>query len=130
MVIKLRRKNPRYPVLTPQQNYVVIGIEVDALRILNDQGRPYLYPARLFEVVNPKEPEDWVTQFGEERERYAYPPPLNGVDFFEDFFDNKKDAVVSFWQVVNQRLARAKGVVRASRKKPLTLTTFIAQGSS
>ncbi|MEK7729995.1 MAG: hypothetical protein AAB354_16425 [candidate division KSB1 bacterium] len=89
MIVKFRRKNIRYPDLTPRQNYVVIGIEADALRILNDQGRPYLYPVRLFDVVNPKEPEDWVTEFGEERERYAYPSPLNGVGFFEDFFDDK-----------------------------------------
>jgi len=125
MIVKLRRKNPRYPDLTPQQNYVVIGIEADDFRILNDQGRPYLYPARLFDVVNPKEPEDWVTGYGEEYERYTYPLPLNGVGFFEDFFDDKKEAVVAFWQAVNQCLAMAKGVVRSYRKKALTMAKFI-----
>ncbi len=107
MVVKLRRKNSRYPDLTPGQLYVVIGIEADDLRILNDQGRPYLYPVRLFETVDPREPDDWVTEFGEDGERYAYPPPLNSCGFFEDFFDAKKEAVSIFWRVVNQRLATA-----------------------
>ena len=107
MIVKLRRKNPRYPDLSPHQQYVVIGIEADDLRLLNDEGRPYLYPARLFDLVDPREPADWVTEFGEEGERYAYPPPLNNTGFFEDFFDTKKKTVATFWHVVNQRLAAA-----------------------
>ena len=110
MIVKLRRKNARYPDLMPGQPYVVIGIEADELRILNDQGRPYLYPVQLFEVVDPREPGDWVTEWGEEGERYAYPPPLNGCGFFEDFFDANPEAVATFWRVVNRRLATATAV--------------------
>ncbi len=65
MVVQLRREAPDYPDLTPHQDYVVIGIEADDFRILNDQGRPYLYPADLFEVVDPREPADWVVEYGE-----------------------------------------------------------------
>lgn len=111
MTAKLKRKSARYPDLTPGQPYAVIGIEADDLRILNDQGRPYLYPASLFKMVDPLEPDDWITEFGEDGERYAYPPPLNECGFFEDFFDDKPEAVVTFWQVVNQRLATATMVV-------------------
>ncbi|MFQ5858254.1 MAG: hypothetical protein ACE5LU_21840, partial [Anaerolineae bacterium] len=64
MIVQLRRKYSRYPDLTPRQDYVVIGIEADDFRILNDQGRPYLYPNHLFDVVDPREPGDWVTEFG------------------------------------------------------------------
>jgi hypothetical protein len=113
----MQRRNSRYPDLTPHQNYVVIGIEADDLRILNDQGRPYLYPSRLFEVVSSYEPNDWVTELGDDGERYAYPAPLNGRGFFEDFFDDKKEAVAAFWQIVNQRLATASVAVKAFRKK-------------
>lgn len=35
------------------------------------------------------------------------PPLLNEVGFFEDFFDGRRRAVATFWQVVNQRLALA-----------------------
>ena len=73
----------------------------------NDEGRPCLYPARLFEVVDSREPMDWTTEFGEDGERYAYPPPLNSNGFFEDFFEADKEAVATCWRVANQRLAAA-----------------------
>ncbi len=107
MIVKLRRRNARSPALSPHQQYGVIGIEADDFRILNDEGRPYLYPARLFKVVNPSEPADWATEFGEDGERYAYLPPLNNSGFFEDFFEADKEAVATFWRALNQRLAAA-----------------------
>jgi hypothetical protein len=107
MIIKLKAYNQEYPDLTPNQPYLVIGIEADDFRVLNDQGRPYLYPPELFEVVDPHEPTDWDSEVGEDGERYAYPPPLNQVGFFEDFFDDQRQAVATFWRVVNQRLALA-----------------------
>jgi hypothetical protein len=105
MIVKLKKKNAGYRDLTLGQPYVVIGIEADDFRILNDAGRPFLYPPGLFTIVDPEEPNDWVTEFGEDRECYSYPPILNQPGFFEDFFDEKRKAVVTFWRVVNQRLA-------------------------
>jgi hypothetical protein len=89
---------------------MVIGIEADDFRVLNDVGRPYLYPSRLFAVIDWREPADWVTEFGDDGERYAYPPPLNKPGFFEDFFDDKPRAVSIFWRVVNHRLAASNHV--------------------
>jgi len=111
MIVKLRRKNSHYPDLTFAQGYVVIGIEADDFRILNNQGQPYLYPSRLFEIIDSREPEDWVTEYGDDGERYAYPPSLNVSGFFEDFFDTKEEAVTTFWKVVNQRLAVAAAAI-------------------
>lgn len=105
MIVKLKRRISTYPDLTPNQLYVVIGIEADDFRILNDAGRPFLYPPEIFSMIDAQEPNDWVTEFGEDRERYSYPPSLNKPGFFEDFFDEKRRAVVTFWRVVNQRLA-------------------------
>jgi len=107
MIVKLRRRHRRYRDLAPDRPYVVIGIEANDLRILNDQGRPFLYPARLFKIVDRREPGDWVSEVGEEGERYAYPPVLNTTGFFEDFFDGDKRAVRTFWRVVNEQLAAA-----------------------
>jgi hypothetical protein len=109
MIVTLKRNRDDYPDLTLDQPYVVIGIEADEYRILNDQGRPYLYPPELFTVVDAREPADWVNEYGEEGERYAYPPQLQFAGFFEDFFDNQREAVTTFWQVVNQRLALMAG---------------------
>ena len=105
MIVKLKKKSASYPDLTFGQPYVVIGIEADDLRILNDAGRPFLYPRNLFSVLDEQEPVDWITEFGDDGERYSYPPPLNKSGFFEDFFDQKTKAVGTFWRVVNQRLA-------------------------
>jgi len=110
MIIKLRRTNSRYPDLTLRQPYVVIGIEGDDYRILNDSGLPYLYPRSIFEVLDAREPLDWVSECGGDGERYAYPAPLNQPGFFEDYFDGKSRAVRTFWRVVNQRLAAVGAV--------------------
>lgn len=108
MIVKLKKKNARYRDLTAGQMYVVIGIEADELRILNDAGRPFLYPPGLFSVVDPEEPVDWITELGDDGERYSYPASLNKAGFFEDFFDQKAKAVATFWRVVNQRLAASQ----------------------
>ncbi|HYX23237.1 MAG TPA: hypothetical protein VFC23_03720 [Thermoanaerobaculia bacterium] len=107
MIVELPERDACYPDLTPGQPYVVLGIEASDLRILNDQGRPYLYPGEIFTVVDPREPDDWVNEFGEDNERYAYPPPLNDCGFFEDYFDGKPEAVATFWRVMNRRLSAA-----------------------
>jgi hypothetical protein len=107
MIVRLRTKETLFPDLTPNQAYVVIGIEADDYRILNDQGRPYLYAASAFEVIDAREPDDWISATGDDGERYAYPAHLNGVGFFEDFFDARNEAVRTFWREVNGRLAHA-----------------------
>ena len=108
MIVALKKKNSKFHDLTFGQPYMVIGIEADDLRILNDAGRPFLYPPNIFKIVDAQEPSDWVTEFGEDRERYSYPAALNKTGFFEDFFEEKRKAVVSFWRVVNQRLAASQ----------------------
>jgi hypothetical protein len=107
MIVQLHARDSRYRDLTPGQPYVVLGIEAGDLRILNDQGRPYLYPRELFAVVDAREPDDWVNERGEDNERYAYPPPINSGGFFEDYFDGKPEAVATFWRVMNRRLSDA-----------------------
>lgn len=91
--------------LTSGQVYLVIGIEADDFRIINDEGRPYLYPADWFKVIDPEEPVEWVTEYGNDGERYAYPPELNTPGFFEDFFETDPEAVRTFWLVINRKLA-------------------------
>ena len=107
MIVRLREKKPDYPDITPDQPYFVIGIEADDYRILNDSGKPYLYPADLFEVIDPLEPSNWITEYGEDGERYSYPAVLNGTGFFEDYFDGKDEALSKFWHTINSRLSEA-----------------------
>ncbi len=83
MIVQLQHSTLSCQYLTPYQPYPVIGIEADDFRLLNNQGHPYLYPAHLFEVVDSHEPTDWVTEFGEDGERYAYSPQLNAPVFLK-----------------------------------------------
>jgi hypothetical protein len=107
MIVRLKEKRPDLPELTPDQPYFVIGIEANDYRVLNDHGKPYLYPPDLFEVVDPHEPSIWVTKYGDDGERYSYPPELGEAGFFEDYFDGKDGAISMFWHVVNNRLSDA-----------------------
>jgi len=107
MIIRLKSQNADYPDLSPEQRYFVLGIEAGDYRILNDSGKPYLYPPELFEVLDATEPADWITNYGEDGERYSYPALLNSIGFFEDYFEQKPRQTSIFWQLVNERLARA-----------------------
>ena len=105
MIVQLPQASSDYPDLTARQHYVVIGIEANDFRLLNDRGKPYLYPHEIFEVIDFHEPSDWISGIGSDGERYAYPAVLNEPGFFEDFFDGDNQTIVTFWRVVNQRLA-------------------------
>jgi hypothetical protein len=73
--------------LTVGRVYEVLGIEADNYRLLDDTGEPILFDPVCFAVADPNEPEFWLSQFGEEGERYAYPPGWGEPGFFEDWHD-------------------------------------------
>ena len=72
MIVKLK-KSARYRDLTFGPPYVVIGIEADEFRLLNDAGRPFWYEPSLFLVVDNHTPAEWFTEIGDDGERYSYP---------------------------------------------------------
>jgi hypothetical protein len=89
--------------LTAGRDYIVIGIEAGDYRIVDDTQSPYLYPNGWFAIVDPEEPTFWVTSYGDDGERYAYPPELNEPGFFEDYFDGDAAARAKFWLVADGR---------------------------
>ncbi len=105
----------RYRDLTPGNLYRVLGIEADDYRIVNDEGRPFLYPPELFVVVDPSPPSDWVVTRGDEGEQYAYPPVMGRPGFFEDLFDNDPKAVGAF----QQYMARFRDETNGSPAAPV-----------
>jgi hypothetical protein len=107
MIVKLKERSPEYPDLSPDEPYFVIGIEADDFPILNDCGKPYLYSSDIFEIADSAEPRRWVTSYGDDGERYSYPPELNEPGFFEDYFDGKREALSQFWHVINKGLSEA-----------------------
>ena len=105
--MKLKERMLDYPDLSPEEPYFVIGIEADDFRILNDCGKPYLYPSRLFEIIDSREPSIWISEYGDDGERYSYPPALHEPGFFEDYFDGKSEALSKFWRTINKSLSDA-----------------------
>ena len=95
--------------LTVGREYEVLGIEADWYRILDDPDtKPYgsdpvLFDPACFRVSDPTEPACWVTDVGEDGERYAYPSGWSEPGFFEDFHDGVEHVRDRFWQDV-QRL--------------------------
>ncbi|MFH1113864.1 MAG: hypothetical protein V1792_08075 [Pseudomonadota bacterium] len=107
MIVKLKERMSDYPDLSPDEPYFVIGIEADDFRLLNDYGKPFLYPSQLFEVVDSREPRIWITEYGDDGERYSYPPALHEPGFFEDYFDGNNEALSKFWHTINKGLSDA-----------------------
>ncbi|PZN81330.1 MAG: hypothetical protein DM484_08515 [Candidatus Methylumidiphilus alinenensis] len=107
MIVKLKPNTQGYPDLSENQPYFVIGIEADDYRLLNDAGKPYLYPPEIFHIIDSSQPMEWITEFGDDGEQYSYPAPLNEVGFFEDLFEQQHEKVSVFWHIVNQTLAKA-----------------------
>jgi len=103
-----------YPDLTIGNIYRVLGIEADDLRIINDEGLPYLYPPELFTVIDKNEPDEWIIEVGEDDERYAYPPELNRVGFFEDFFDDNPQAILTFYQYLGKQRTMYRSLPKAA----------------
>ena len=107
MIVQFKSNDTHYTDLSEGQAYFVIGIEADDYRILNNSGKPYLYPSDHFVIVDSRVPEDWITDFGDDGEQYSYPAQLNQAGFFEDFFDHNPEQTSIFWHAVNQRLTDA-----------------------
>jgi hypothetical protein len=55
-----------------------------------------LYPYKVFEIVDPTESPDWITEYGEDGERYSYPREIGVPGFFEDYFDRDAKAIAIF----------------------------------
>ncbi len=91
--------------LTKGQVYVVIGIEADDYRILNDRNDPCLYDPTCFEVVDAAKPEFWQCKVGAEGEQYCYPQEFCQPGFFEDYHDGVSEAVAQFHAVYERRYA-------------------------
>ena len=85
MIVKLKKRNTRYRDLTFGQPYLVIGIEADEFRILNEAGRPFLYSPNLFSSLTQESQTIGLTEFG-----------LNKAGFFEDSFGQKTKAAAAF----------------------------------
>jgi hypothetical protein len=98
----------RYRDLTAGNTYSVIGIEADDYRIMNDHGRPYLYPHQLFTIVDKTPGALWRETTGDDGERYVYPPQLSEPGFFEDYFNSLPAAIATLQAYLLKAAARSR----------------------
>jgi hypothetical protein len=78
--------------LTPGKEYVVIGLDFESYRILDDKGEPILFPKEGFQVVDDAIPENWAWDRHSDDEYYAGPAELQLPGFYEDYFEGKPQA--------------------------------------
>jgi hypothetical protein len=88
--------------LTIGREYVVLGIEADWYRLLNDRDEPVLYDLACFDVIEAAEPADWVSRI-EDGVRYAYPLGWARPGFLEDWHDGVDEARIQFATDLAQR---------------------------
>ncbi len=81
-----------FPDLTVGKTYSVLAVENDYFRLVGDEGRPYLYPAEAFVVVDDTPGRDWIREVDEEGEVSVGPAELLKVGLFEDYFDGNLEA--------------------------------------
>lgn len=107
MIIQLTKNIEDFDDLSPDKYYYVIGIEGNYYRIMNDEGRPYLYEPEIFEVLDDTRPSNWITELSNSELEYSYPKELNSIGFFEDYFDDKPDVMRIFNLYYSKTLSSA-----------------------
>lgn len=108
-MISNKNQTLNYPDLTPGNIYRVLCVEANDYRIINDEGKPYVFPAEIFEIVE-KGGEDWETNYIEGQE-YSYPKELSSPGFFEDYFDRDKKAIAIFDIYMNKLMGKYIGPI-------------------
>ena len=96
MRVRAKAAATKPPHLTPGLEYLVVGLDHDSLRVLDDDNEPALYPKELFDINDLEVPEDWVWDRYADEEYYSNPPELAGPGFYEDWFDKKAEAQAVF----------------------------------
>lgn len=96
MRVRARPAATKPPHLTPGLEYLVVGLDHDSLRVLDDDSEPILYSKDLFDIIDPSVPEDWVWDRYADDEYYSNPPELAAPGFYESWFDRKAEAQAIF----------------------------------
>jgi len=102
--MKIKAQNKENYIISGKE-YIVLGIEADSYRIMNEIGEPCLYGPDGFEITDESQPSFWVCGVGEDDEKYCYPKEWSGVGFFEDYFNNVAEVQLTFNEIVKEKYA-------------------------
>jgi hypothetical protein len=90
-VLNSKKENRHHHHLTPDQEYLIIGVHVNTLRLINDNGEPILYGKHLFNVTDYKIPPNWQFKEFAEADYYLQPSNVSAPGFYEDYFNSDGD---------------------------------------
>ena len=93
----------RYHDITINNEYLVISIEYEYYRIINENAEPCLYEQRLFEITDSSIPLDWIREEKGDND-YCF-SPLEFVKekyFFERYFDREPKILEIFNKYINE----------------------------
>lgn len=96
MIVKPRNSDGEYWALSPSREYVVLEVCMGYVRIVDDTGRPFLYPADGFVVIDPNIPNDWIRTEWSPAEFATNPKEFQSQGFFERLFDHDQEATRVF----------------------------------
>lgn len=89
----------KHPNITIGREYLVLAIEENFYRILNDNRQPILYEKEIFDITDSHIPKNWVREDYGDGDYYIYPPELLSPSyFFEKYFDDVPEVVDAFNQ--------------------------------
>jgi hypothetical protein len=85
------RESEKNHRLTARQEYFVIGVYADALRVIDDDGEPIIYPKTLFDVCDTSIPPGWEFYEPEDGDYYLEPMRTAAPGLYEDYFGSDGD---------------------------------------
>lgn len=107
----------QHATLTVRRRCEVLEVCADGYRILDDRDDPVLFDPSCFRVVDSAEPGFWVTERGDENERYASPRDWARPGFFEDYYDGGRAVRDKFWNDLRRLYPRTWQERRGGRQK-------------
>ena len=96
MIVQARGLANQALHLTPNKKYLVVGLDHDSFRVINDNQEPVIYDKNMFDVIESSLPTDWVWERFAKDEYYANPPEMSAPGFYEDWFDRMPASQLAF----------------------------------
>ena len=104
VIYKRKPADGTIPRLIFGREYLVVGLDDENYRVVDEDSEPILYARECFDVTDASIPPDWVRDEGRAGDYYIDPPECAKRGFYEAYFDDKPEAVATF----NRVLARLR----------------------